>query len=358
MSLETFATRLGVMRAEWEEGRLVGLALAPDLEADSGKPSPFARRVEAHFHGAKDDFVDLCLKTETLTPFAQRVYQAAREISPGTVLTYGELAHKLASPGSTRAVGTALGRNPFLLVVPCHRIVGATANAGGFSAPGGLTTKSLMLAAEGYGVESLWDPGEMERAHKQLRSDPRLGPTVEKVGPCPLQPLYPRNPFAALARNVLYQQLAGSAARAIENRVKGLGSPPFPQPQEMLALPFDRLREAGLSGPKIAALQALSSVVLEGELKVEELKMLPDDQVVAEVSKVKGLGSWSAEMFLLFHLGRRDLLPVKDLGIRKGFQNIFASRELPTPAQMERWSRPWRPYRSLACWYLWRSLEL
>ncbi len=358
MSMETFSTRLGVMRAGWEEGRLVDLALAPDLEADSGKPSPFARRVEAHFHGAKDSFADLRLKTETVTPFAQRVYQAAREIPPGAVLTYGELADKLGSPGSTRAVGTALGKNPFLLVVPCHRIVGATANAGGFSAPGGLATKSLMLAAEGYGVESLWDPGEMERAQEQLAEDPRLGPTVGSVGACPLQPFYPDNPFAALARNVLYQQLAGSAARAIENRVKALGTAPFPHPQEFLELSYDRLWEAGLSGSKIAALQALSRAVLEGTLKVEELKLLPDDQVVAEVSKVKGLGSWSAEMFLLFHLGRRDLLPVKDLGIRKGFQKIFASRELPTPAQMERWSRPWRPYRSLACWYLWRSLEL
>lgn len=355
---ETFATRLGTMRAEWENGRLLQLNFAPDLRPDSGQPSPFARRVEAHFQGGKDDFKDVPLQLEQLRPFAQKVYQAAREIPPGAALTYGELARKLDSPGAARAVGTALGRNPFLLIMPCHRIVGATGKGGGFSAPGGVVTKRLMLAAEGYGVESLWDSGELERGYEKLLGDPRLGPLVEKVGPCPLKPLYPDDPFAALARNVLYQQLAGSAARAIEARVKALGSAPFPSPDQLLKLSPARLREAGLSRAKVAALHALSTAVLQGVLKVDELRLLPDEQVVEEVSKVKGLGPWSAEMFLLFHLGRRDLLPVRDLGIRKGFQKLFSSPELPSRARMERWSSPWRPYRSLACWYLWRSLEL
>lgn len=358
MTTETFATRLGVMSADWQDGRLAGLRLTPEAKPDAGAPSPFARRVEAHFQGAKDDFADQQLATNGLSEFAQKVYRAARQIPPGKILTYGQVAENLGSSGATRAVGTALGKNPFLLIVPCHRVVGATSGAGGFSAPGGLDTKARMLAAEGHGVESLWDPGEMENAHQHLLGDPHLGETVREVGPCPLQPLYPQEPFAALARNVLYQQLATGAARAIESRVKELGSAPFPTPQEILALPFERLREAGLSGPKISALQALSTATRTGTLKVEELRLLPDDQVVAEVSKVKGLGSWSAEMFLLFHLGRRDLMPVKDLGIRKGFAKVFRRDELPTPAQMQRRSKPWRPYRSLACWYLWRSLEL
>lgn len=365
MPREIFATRLGPMEAQWEQGQLAGLALRPEASPDPGSgPSPLARRVQAHLEGDLQDFRDTPLAMPGLTPFARRVYRAAQEIAPGTVATYGQLAEKLSPPGSAaggaaRAVGTALGKNPFLLIVPCHRVVASGGKSlGGFSAPGGLTTKALMLAAEGYGVESLWQAGQLEAGASLLRADPDLGPLVEAVGPCPLGALYSEHPFAALARNVLYQQLAGSAARAIEQRVKALGSAPFPSPHELLALPEASLRAAGLSGPKIAALKALSQAVLEGSLKVEALRLLPDQQVVEEVSRVRGLGSWSAEMFLLFHLGRRDLLPVKDLGIRKGFQRVFGWSELPDAARMERRARRWRPYRSLASWYLWRSLEL
>lgn len=351
-------TAFGPVRAEWEQSELSRLTLEPEAAVDPGQPSPFARRVQGHLRGERDDFRDVPLALKSLTPFAQKVYRRAQEIPPGRVLTYGELAKAIDSPGSTRAVGTALGKNPFLLVVPCHRIVGAGTSKGGFSAPGGLDTKRRFLALEGYGVESLWDGNQLEEGRCYLLQDARLGPIVEAVGPCSLEPLYPDAPFAALARNVLYQQLAGSAAKAIENRVRELAPPPFPRPEEILALPEERLREAGLSGAKVAALRALSQAVLGETLRADELRWLPDDLVVEEVSKVKGLGSWSAEMFLLFHLGRRDLLPVKDLGIRKGFQALFGSKDLPTPTQMERWAKPWRPYRSLACWYLWRSLEL
>lgn len=345
------------MEAQWREGRLARLVLSPQARpVDSASCSPLARRVQAHLRGEIQDFRDTPLEMDGLTPFAQRVYRAAQEVPAGRVSSYGELARALESPGATRAVGSALGKNPFLLVVPCHRVLGGQ-GMGGFSAPGGVATKSLMLAAEGYGVESLWSPGEMEAGTALLRADRRLGPVVEMVGPCPLQPLYPDHPFAALARNVLYQQLAGSAARAIEARVKALGAAPFPGPEELLALSETDLRGAGLSSAKISALRALSQAVLEGFLKVEELRLLPDSMVVHEVSKVKGLGSWTAEMFLLFHLGRRDLLPVKDLGIRKGFGKLYGLAELPEVTKMERWAKPWRPYRSLASWYLWRSLE-
>ena len=346
------------MTARWHEGRLVSLILESQPVAKSQPVTEFAERVQAHFNGVSQDFRDIPLELGKLTPFARRVYQAAQTIPAGSVATYKELAQALSSPGATRAVGTALGRNPFLLIVPCHRVVGANSSPGGFSAPGGLTTKALMLAAEGYGVESLWDNDEMARGFEHLLLQPHIKEVVSAVGPCPLQVMYPQDPFAALARNVLYQQLAGSAARAIEERVKKLGSAPFPSPDELLALPEETLRSAGLSGAKVQALWALSQAVKNGELKVEELRFLPDHQVVTEVSKVKGLGSWTAEMFLLFHLGRRDLLPVKDLGIRKGFQQLFQSRELPNAKTMERWAKPWRPYRSLASWYLWKSLEL
>lgn len=347
------------MEALWDNGCLEGLRL---LEGDDhqaqGSESTLAQRVRAHFCGEVQDFRDVRLQFSEQSPFTDSVYRAARDIAPGCVVTYGDLAAKLGSPGSSRAVGSALGKNPTLLVVPCHRVVGAGKSSGGFSAPGGLRTKSLMLAAEGFGAESLWDEGEMEKGFLQLSEDPKLGEVVRAVGPCPLKAQFPNHPFGAIARAVLYQQLAGSAAAAIAKRVAALGSEPFPTPAEFAALSFEDLRGAGVSGPKIRTLHALANAVLAGEVRPEEFRLLPDDEVVRSISSVKGLGSWSAEMVLMFHLGRRDLLPVKDLGIRKGFQLVFGMKALPDAHRMERLAKPWRPYRSLASWYLWRSLEL
>lgn len=354
---ERFPTRFGPMQADWREGRLAELRLLPpEAPLEPGQPSPFAQRVQAHCWGQSEAFEDLRLDLDRVAPFARRVYLEARRLAPGQVVSYGELARRVGSPGAARAVGTALARNPILLVVPCHRVV-STSHLGGFSAPGGVTTKERMLAAEGVGTESLWDPFQREQALEHLRRSPRLGPVVEALGAGPWQPLYPEEPFAALARNVIYQQLAGSAAAVIERRVQELGGYPFPRPETLLALDPAELRAAGLSGSKIQTLQTLSACCLEGRLEVEALRLLPDAEVIAQVVQVKGLGPWTAQMFLMFHLGRRDVFPLADLGIRKAMQRLWGTAELPTAAQMERWSRPWRPYRTMASWCLWRSLN-
>lgn len=355
---ERYRTRLGLFEARWEGDRLAQLHLKEHAGESQHDDTELGRQLVAHLSGKPQDFRRWPLKTEGLTDFCRQVYRAAQEIPSGRTLTYLQLAKKLGKPGAVRAVGGALGKNPFLLVVPCHRILAAGGKLGGFSAPGGGDTKHLLLAAEGWGTESLFDPGMMSEAEEFLRKCPKLGPIVEKVGPCPLQPLYPGSPFGALARAVLYQQLAGSAARAIENRVKTLGSEPFPTARELSELPFDSLRAAGVSGPKIATLKALAQAVLEGHLQPDALHLLPDAQVEKEVSQVKGLGPWSAQMFLMFHLGRRDVFPVKDLGIRKGVQLLTGASELPGPEPMEKLAKRWAPYRTLAAWYLWRSLEL
>jgi O-6-methylguanine DNA methyltransferase len=357
---DVFATRLGTMKATWVGDELAHLSFLgenEDLKPDR-KTSQLGRDVQAHFHGQSRDFSSLAIHHADLSAFAQTVYRAARDIPSGKVQTYGEIAKRIGKPGASRAVGTALGNNPILLVIPCHRVLASSGGLGGFSAPGGLLTKELMLAAEGYGVESLWENDELAKAHDRLLGCPRLGPVVKRVGPCELSPLYPDTPFGALARAVLYQQLATSAARAIEKRVKGLGSAPFPTASELNSMEFETLRKAGVSGPKIATLKRLAEATLDGTLQPELLHRLPNQHVESQISAIKGLGNWSARMFLLFHLGRRDIWPVKDLGIRKGFQKLFVTKGLPQPDIMERKSRPWKPYRSLASWYLWRSLEL
>lgn len=356
--IERYRTRLGLFEARWEGEKLAHLYLHQHPDDSTHDNTELGRKLTAHLSGKPQDFRDLPLKTDGLSDFSQQVYRAAQAIPSGHTLTYLELAKKLGKPGAVRAVGGALGKNPFLLVVPCHRILAAGGKLGGFSAPGGGDTKQLLLAAEGWRTESLFDPGQMSEGEAFLRSCPKLGPIVERVGPCPLQPLYPGSPFAALARAVLYQQLAGSAARAIENRVKKLGSEPFPTAGELSEMPFDCLRGAGVSGPKIATLKALAQAVIEGDLQPDILHLLPDAQVEHEVSQVKGLGPWSAQMFLMFHLGRRDVFPVKDLGIRKGVQLLTGTSELPGPEPMHKLAKRWAPYRTLASWYLWRSLEI
>lgn len=358
MKTETFPTKLGWMQAIWKDQSLGSLQFCEPTSLASG--SEFARAVQSHFEGTDREsyFRQIPLYQGELTDFSRAVYEVARKTPSGRVTTYGELAAELGNPGAARAVGASLGRNPYLLVVPCHRVLGTGGKMGGFSAPGGVKTKEIMLALEGVGTESLWATGEMERAHEHLLKCPRLGPIVGLVGPPGIKPSFPGHPFCSLARSILYQQLAGSAAAAIERRVCELGSEPFPTAREILDLSEERLRSCGVSGPKIATLKRLSEAVVDGTLEPDRMHLLPNGEVERQVSSIKGLGNWSARMFLLFHLGRRDIFPVKDLGIRKGVQLLFKMRDLPKPDAMERKSKPWQPYRSLASWYLWRSLEL
>jgi DNA-3-methyladenine glycosylase II len=147
------------------------------------------------------------------------------------------------------------------------------------------------------------------------------------------------------------------AARSIYDRLCALFGGRTPQPAELLAADPDRLRECGLSRPKIAYLRDLATRVEDGELELARVAVLSDEHVVEELTRVKGLGRWTAEMFLIFHLGRPDVLPVGDLGIRRAVERAYGLAELPEAAELERIAAPWRPHRSLACLYLWRSLD-
>lgn len=360
--LEYQETRLGVFEARWTTNELQSLRLLEPQEAISSEAvvgrSTLLGKLSAHLAGEPQDFSEVPLDFAGLSEFAISVYRASQTVPAGHTISYLDLARKLRNPGAVRAVGGALGRNPFLVVVPCHRILAAGGKLGGFSAPGASATKELLLATEGWGTESLFDQGEMARGEQHLKHCPKLAPILEQIGPCPLQPLHSETPFCALARSILYQQLAGSAAEAIEKRVKKLGHPPFPTAEEFAFLDQERLREAGVSRPKIMTLKALAEATLEGRLVPDRLHLLPNGHVESEISKIKGLGPWTAAMFLLFHLGRRDVFPVNDLGIRKAMQKLYGLRQLPNPETMKKLAKTWRPYRSLASWYLWRSLEI
>jgi 3-methyladenine DNA glycosylase/8-oxoguanine DNA glycosylase len=190
-------------------------------------------------------------------------------------------------------------------------------------------------------------------------ADPMLGALIERVGPCLLRPRRTQSLFAAVARAIVYQQLSGSAAATILGRVQALYAPKrFPTPRDILATPPERLRAAGLSTAKTAALRDLAERSLDGTVPMmRRVRLMDDEEVIERLVQVRGVGRWTAEMLLMFRLGRGDVLPVSDLGIRKGFALTFGNRRLPAAITIERRAERWRPYRSVACWYLWRALE-
>ena len=167
----------------------------------------------------------------------------------------------------------------------------------------------------------------------------------------------PADAYGALLRSIVGQQLSTKAARTIYGRVEELFGGRTPTPAELLKVDPELLRAAGLSYAKVAYLRDLAEHVEDGELDLQALPELSDEEISEELTAIKGLGQWTVDMFLIFHLGRPDILPVGDLGIRKAAQIEYRLKELPKPAELEAVAEPWRPYRSLACLYLWSSLD-
>jgi DNA-3-methyladenine glycosylase II len=195
------------------------------------------------------------------------------------------------------------------------------------------------------------------RVIAHLSRDPRMAAIIARVGRCRLEPRAEGTHFQALARAIVYQQLSGKAAATIWGRVEALYGGRAPAPDELAASPDEALRGAGLSRQKLGYLRDLTARTRSGELPVEALHELPDEEILRAACAVKGIGTWTVQMFLMFRLGRPDVLPVGDLGIRKAMQRAYRLRALPAPARMEAVAAPWRPHRTVACWYLWRSLE-
>jgi DNA-3-methyladenine glycosylase II len=193
---------------------------------------------------------------------------------------------------------------------------------------------------------------DLARRHEELRA------VVKRAGPCDLRRSRPRRePFAELARMIVYQQLAGRAATAIHTRFAALFDDDRPTPEATLALPVDALRAAGLSGSKAASIRDLAAKILDGQVVLDRIGRLSDDEIVRELTLVRGIGRWTAEMFLMFQLGRLDVWPVDDYGVRKGYALIFGHHEPPTPKVLVGLGEPFRPYRSVAAWYCWRAAD-
>jgi 3-methyladenine DNA glycosylase/8-oxoguanine DNA glycosylase len=189
--------------------------------------------------------------------------------------------------------------------------------------------------------------------------DPLLAGLMERVGPFRMRPQPTQSLFTALLRSIVYQQLSGKAAATILGRVNGLFPRSLPVPGQLLEVAPERLREAGLSTAKTAAVRDLAARTLDGTVPpLAQIRRMEDEEIIERLTVVRGIGRWTAEMLLIFRLGRPDVLPLSDLGVRKGFGLTFRTRKLPGPSIMTRRGERWRPFRSVASWYLWRALEL
>lgn len=392
---QTFDTALGACALAWNDIGIVGVNL-PEADKAALRNRMRARFAKAQEHtppahikrvikgivallsGKPVDLSKVSLDMSEVPAFHQRVYELVSKIPAGKTLSYGEVAARLKKPGAARAVGQAMGRNPFPIIVPCHRVLAANGKLGGFTSFGGTDTKQRMLTMEGH-VPAMSRKQESEtktrtrqkppfnvsKSLKHLRaSDATLAALIDRIGPFRLQVDPTHDVFRALARAIVYQQLHGKAAATILKRVCDL----FPQSNGRAGEFFtardihrgadDKLRAAGLSQNKLLALRDLAARTLSGELPdMEALQSMDDEAIVEKLSAVRGIGRWTVQMLLIFRLGRPDVLPVDDFGVRKGFMLAFGQSEMPTPKQLQAYGERWAPWRSVASWYLWRATD-
>ena len=191
-------------------------------------------------------------------------------------------------------------------------------------------------------------------------ADKTLARLIREVGPCKLRPQRNWSPFQSLVQSVAYQQLNGKAAATILGRVKDLfPAKKFPEPQDLVRIPEEKLRAAGLSRAKTASVKDIAAKTLEGIVPdTKAIRKMSDAEILERLTTIRGVGPWTVEMLLMFRLGRPDVLPVTDYGVRKGFAVTYKWQDLPTPKELLAHGEKWRPYRTTAAWYLWRALEL
>jgi len=342
-------------------------------DARESSPPPGVQRaldcIVALLRGEASDLSDIPLDMGGVPPFHQRVYEVTRAIPPGATLSYGEVAARIGAEGGARAVGQALGRNPFAIIVPCHRVLAAGGKVGGFSANGGITTKMRLLAIEGVKTHvslPLFDGDgafgfDPETAIAHLRkADTALARLIDATGPFRMELKTAPSLFAALAEAIVYQQLTGKAAATIHGRVCAL----FPRTKaglsadHILRVSDQKLRDAGLSRPKILSLRDLALRTANGDIPtLAQAHKMEDAAIVERLTEVRGIGRWTAEMLLIFRFGRPDVLPADDYGIRKGFAYAFRKQDLPSREEIEKRGARWKPYCTVASWYLWRAAE-
>jgi len=372
-----FETSIGACGIAWNEDQIVAVKLPERtrkevetrlrlLAATKSKEPPkwiarAMKMIAKQIDGRTQDFSRLKIADAKSPPFHRRVYEAARAIPSGKTETYGSLASKMGAPKSSRAVGQALAKNPFPIVVPCHRVLAAGNKPGGFTAFGGWETKKKLLLREGASIAPSRplknSKADLDALLVLRNADARLAKLIERVGAYGISKQTTRTTFEALARSIVYQQLSGKAAATIFGRVIDAVGGTL-TPDAILRASDKTLRGAGLSRSKMLSIRDLAEKTIGGKIpSISRLLKMDDEKIIETLTEVRGIGRWSVEMLLMFRLGRGDILPVSDYGIRKGFMLTFGLSELPTLDALAKHGEKWRPHRTIASWYLWRSLD-
>lgn len=396
-----FETPIGMSGMLWEEDGLVRIQLPESTDAITlekltsppcnSKMKPASNpslprfvneaitQIGQHLKGIPQDYSSIPIAFRGMSPFLKQVCTVVKMIPWGQTRSYKDIAMQLNQPASSRAVGQALSKNPLPLLIPCHRVLSSCAQKhdgridarrlGGFSAFGGVDLKKQLLEMEGLAWFEKKSPTlfhgykrlvfDMKQAETHLRSvDPVLGHLIENMGPCGLKTVPNPNVFLALAEAIVSQQLSGKAAQTIWMRVNHLFAHAPLTPQRILLAHPDQLRSAGLSKNKSLALMDLAKNAYDGLLPSSAaIQRLHDEEIITRLTSIRGIGRWTVEMMLIFQLGRPDILPANDYGIRKGFKIAFNLSALPTPKEITQHGASWKPYRTVASWYLWRANE-
>lgn len=327
-------------------------------------------QINCYFAGKPYDFKRVKLDFSNCTDFNTLVYKELRKVKHGTTTTYGALAKAVGKPGGARAIGRAVGMNPFPLIIPCHRVISSDRKIGGFSAHEGVGQKIVMLELEGIEIEkgakpklktpTVLAPDSILRGIEFIKkSDQLLGEWIDRLPPLNLAIQNISSPFQALLEAIIYQQLTGKAAATIYGRVLQLfNSNGKIAPLDIIRAKDSELRSAGLSGAKVLALKDLAEKALSGELpELKVLKMMQNEEIIECLTRIRGIGQWTAEMLLIFKLGRADILAADDLGIKKGLAIVRKEKSLPSSAELKKEGELWKPFRTIASLYLWRIAD-
>ena len=350
------------------------LQARPGITEEPAPPLGIAGAVEQiqkYFAGESYSFKKIKIDLSETSEFARQIYLQLQKIETGYTTSYKGLATACSRPTASRAIGRIVGANPLPLLIPCHRVVASDGSLGGFSAAGGTETKVRMLRHEDIPVSGglpyrLKTPERLEEidtgaAIEHLcRADKDLGQFIKQAPKFNLKCDNLASPFQALLEAIVYQQLTGKAAATIFKRLLSLFSANGSvSPLDIIRASDEELRSAGLSGAKIAAARDLAEFAASGRLPdLKSLRRMPDHEIIAILTQIRGIGRWTVEMLLIFKLGRTDVMAADDYGLRKGLAVIRKQpQNLPTAKELAQHALSWRPFRSIAAWYLWRAAE-
>ncbi|WP_372371443.1 methylated-DNA--[protein]-cysteine S-methyltransferase [Candidatus Uabimicrobium sp. HlEnr_7] len=363
----TFDTEIGKMTISWEKDKIQLISL-PERGMRNSKSKPpkwvkeSAQQIQKHLQGKYCDFENIPLDFSSFTEFQKLVYDGCQNIAVGSTMSYGELAEIIGRPRAARAVGTALGKNLFPIVIPCHRVLASGRKIGGFSAEGTISTKYRILEIEKAKVNNVPSkiPEWLNAMEILANKDKKLGKSMRKIGTFHLEKSSAHSIFESLAMSIVFQQLAGAAARAIWQRFCQLFPREIPTAKKLIRISDEVLRSVGLSRNKMLAIRDLAQKTSNKEITtdIKQLANMSDKEIIKDLTQVRGIGNWTVQMLLMFFLQRLDVFPEDDYGISKGFAVLYELKNLPKPKEMREAAKKWQPYRTIASWYLWRLADL